>query len=79
MVDAREYLSYFRVAESRIRLKIKQIQSLQDRLRSISVPMDNEQVSHTRNVEIMAETISIIVDMQKRNRSTDKRNTSTKA
>ena len=65
MVDAREYLSYFRVAESRIRLKIKQVQSLQDRLCSISVPMDNEQVSHTRNVEILAETISIIVDMQK--------------
>ena len=65
MIDAREYLDYFRIAESRIRLKIKQIKSLQDRLCSISVSMDNEQVSHARNVEIMAETISVIVDMQK--------------
>ena len=65
MVNAREYLGYFRVAESRIELKIKQIQSLQDRLCCISIPMDKEQVSHTKSVEIMAETIAMIVDMQK--------------
>ena len=65
MIDAREYLQYFKVAESRIELKIKQIRSLQDRLSSLSAPMDKEQISHTRNVAIMADTIAVIVDMQK--------------
>ena len=65
MVDAREYLSYFRVAESRIRLKIKQIQSLQDRLLTLSSSLDQEHVTHTKNVTLMAETVAIITDMQR--------------
>ena len=65
MTDAKDYLQYFRTAEARIDLKIRQLESLQDRLCSISAPMDKEQVSHTRNVDIMADTVAMIVDIQK--------------
>ena len=65
MIDAREYLNYFRIAESRIELKAKQIQSLQDRLQSLSPALDQEHVSHTKNVTIMADTIAIITDIQR--------------
>ena len=65
MIDAREYLNYFRVAESRIRLKIKQIKSLQDRLLILSPSLDQEHVTHTKNVTIMADTVAIITDMQR--------------
>lgn len=65
MIDAREYLNYFRIAESRIELKAKQIQSLQDRLLSLSPALDQEHVSHTKNVAVMADTIAIITDIQR--------------
>ena len=65
MIDAREYLSYFRIAESRIELKAKHIQSLQDRLLSLSPVLDQEHVSHTKNVAVMADTIAIITDIQR--------------
>ncbi len=64
MTDAREYLESFKKTEERIRLKARQIRELQDRLMCLSAPMENEQVSHTRNVAIMAETVAMIVDMQ---------------
>ena len=64
MIDAREYLNYFRIAESRIGLKIKQLRSLQDHLLTLSPSLDQEHVSHTKNVTIMADTIAIITDMQ---------------
>ena len=62
MIDAREYLHSFRIADSKIQLKIQQVQKLNDRLLSLTAPMDKEQVSHTKNVGIMAETIATIVD-----------------
>ena len=65
MIDAREYLNYFRIAESRIELKISQMQSLQDRLLSLSPTLDQEHVSHAKNVTVMADTIAIITDMQR--------------
>ena len=65
MTDAREYLMYFKKAEAIIELKVKQLQNLQDRLSCISAPLEKEQVSHTRNVAILADTIAMIVDMQK--------------
>ena len=57
MTDARKYLESFRIQESRIQLKTEQVQSLQERLTSITAPMDKEQVSHTKNVGIMADTV----------------------
>lgn len=47
MIDAREYLHSFRIADSKIQLKIQQVQKLNDRLLSLTAPMDKEQVSHT--------------------------------
>ena len=64
MVDAREYLAYFRIADSKIDLKLKQIRSLEERLCNISPHTDSEQVAHTRNDSIMAETVAVIVDIQ---------------
>ena len=65
MSDAREYLMYFKKVEAIIELKVKQLHNLQDRLSCISAPLEKEQVSHTRNVAILADTIAMIVDMQK--------------
>ena len=65
MINARKYLESFRTDESRIELKLKQIQYLQDRLYSVSTFVVDEQVSHTRNVSVMADTMATIVDMQK--------------
>ena len=65
MIDARDYLNSFRIADSKIQLKSQQMQKLRERLLSLSAPMDKEQVSHTPNVGIMAETIATIVDKQK--------------
>lgn len=64
MIDARDYLNYFRNAEARIDVKLKQIQGLRERLQSLSCSPDQELVSHSRNVTTMAETISMIIDMQ---------------
>lgn len=65
MIEARKYLRSFREKESRIQIKLEQIQRLKDRLLSTSAPMDKEQVSHTTNVAVMADTIAMVVDMQK--------------
>lgn len=65
MIDAREYLKSFQYNDARIRLKAKQLQALRDRLMSISVPINKEQVSHTENISVMSETVSLIVDMEK--------------
>ena len=65
MIDARDYLSYFRTAEARLNLKIKRQQELRERLESVSAPLVQEQVSHTPNITTMAETISMIIDMQR--------------
>lgn len=65
MMDAKEYLKSFREADERIQLKIRQVKDLQERLTSISVPMDKEAVSHTPNVEIMADTVALILDLQR--------------
>lgn len=64
-VNALEYLKSFRLAESRIQLKTRQVKDLQDRLLCISAPMDKEVVSHTPSVGVMADTIAMIVDLQK--------------
>ena len=65
MVDAREYLTYIKLTESRIDLKLKQIQTLEERLQNISPHMDSEYVSHTRNNDIMGDTVAVIIDIQK--------------
>ena len=65
MIDAQEYLTSIQQAGQRIELKIQQVKSLREQLQSISAPLDKEQVSHTRNVAVMSDTIATIVDMEK--------------
>ena len=65
MIDAQEYLTSIQQAGQRIELKIQQVKSLREQLQSISGPLDKEQVSHTRNVAVMSDTIATIVDMEK--------------
>lgn len=65
MTDVREYLKSFRREEAKLALKVRQLESLRERLISLSVSTDKEQVSHTKNVSMMSETIARIVDMEK--------------
>lgn len=63
-MNAREYLESFKMIEDRLQVKSEQVQKLEERLTSITVPLDKEQVSHTKNVAVMADTVAEIVDMQ---------------
>ena len=65
MIDAHSYLMSIQECQQRIDLKVQQVQDLRAQIESISAPLDKEQVSHTRNVAVMADTIATIVDMQK--------------
>ena len=78
MTNAREYLKSFREEEAKISLKVRQLQTLRDQLTSISVSMDKEQVSHTKNVSVMSETIARIVDLEQEIRQMDERLTESK-
>ena len=78
MIDARQYLRSFRTKESQIQLKLEQIQRLKDRLLSTSASMDKEQVSHTKNVSAMQDTMAMVLDIEEeiselRNRLTKRR------
>lgn len=64
-MNAREYLERFPTIEARIKLKNKQIAQLHESLLSFSVPTDKEQVSHTKNVDVMSQTITRIFDMER--------------
>ncbi len=64
MTDAQVYLKSIGDAEARIELKTRQLQNLRDRMLCLSAPMDKEQVSHTKNVGVMADTIALILDME---------------
>ena len=64
MIDARTYLESFRPAESRLQLKIRQLNGIRERVLSITAPLGKELVSHTPNVGIMADTVAMIIDME---------------
>ena len=64
MIDARTYLESFRPAESRLQLKIRQLNGIRERVLSITAPSGKEFVSHTPNVGIMADTVAMIIDME---------------
>lgn len=65
MIEAKKYLKSFKARENKISLKIERVKALRNKLTSLSVPMDKEQVSHTKNVSIMADTIAKIADIEK--------------
>ena len=65
MVNARLYLEKIADAGARIRLNQERAQRLHESLLSLSAPMDKEQVSHTKNVTLMQDTIARIIDMER--------------
>ena len=65
MIDAQVYLASIRAMGIRLQTKIQQVQRLRDSLRSITVALDQELVSHTKNVDAMADTIAMMIDIEK--------------
>ena len=65
MTDAREFLESIRKTELRLQMRQRQLQAMRDRLLCITPAMDQELVSHTRNVGAMADSIAMILDMEK--------------
>ena len=63
-MTAREYLQTILDAGKRIQIKQDEVKRLHESLTSLSISTDKEQVSHTRNVSLMSDTISRIVDME---------------
>lgn len=61
MIEAKKYLKSFKTRENKIALKIARVKALRDKPTSLSVPMDKEQVSHTKNVSIMADNLDVIL------------------
>lgn len=64
MINALDYLQSFKASEQRIQLKIQQVQRLREQLTSISAPMNQEQITHTKNVGVMADTVAAIIDIE---------------
>ena len=54
MIDAREYLHSFRIADSKIQLKIQQVQKLNDRLLSLTAPIQ----SSIRKMKLIGKTVN---------------------
>lgn len=65
MIDAREYLESIRESELRLQMRQRQLQTMKDRLLCITPAMEQELVTHTRNVGRMTDSIAMILDMEK--------------
>ena len=65
MIDAQVYLASIRAMGIRLQTKIQQVQRLRDSLRSITAALDQELVSHTKSVGAMADTIAMMIDIEK--------------
>jgi len=63
-MEPRAYLLSVREMEERIHLKQDQVRRLNESLQAFSAPMDQEVVSHTRKVDVMAEAIARIADLK---------------
>ena len=61
MMMAFDYLDSLRTIEIRIQIKTRQAQHLRDTMSSITAPMDKEQVSHTKNVSAMQDTMAMVL------------------
>lgn len=64
-MNAREYLESIQEDSERIQIKQEQVRHLHESLTTLSAPMDKEQVSHTKNVTVLADTVAQIIDMEK--------------
>ncbi len=65
MIDAQVYLASIRAMGIRLQTKIQQVQRLRDSLRSITAALEQETVSHTKSVSAMADTIAMMIDIEK--------------
>lgn len=65
MIDAQVYLASIRAMGIRLQTKIQQVQRLRDSLQSITASLDQEFVSHTKSVGAMADTIAMMIDIEK--------------
>lgn len=63
-MNARKYLESIRDVSERIKINQERVQRLHESLTSLSAPMDKEQVSHTKNVDVMGQTIARIIDLE---------------
>ena len=64
MMMAFDYLDSLRTIEIRIQIKTRQAQHLRDTMSNITAPMDKEQVSHTKNVSAMQDTMAMVLDIE---------------
>ena len=64
MMKAFDYLDSLRTIEIRIQIKTRQAQHLRDTMSSITAPLDKEQVSHTKNVSAMQDTMAMVLDLE---------------
>lgn len=64
MMKAFDYLDSLRTIEIRIQIKTRQAQHLRDTMSNITAPMDKEQVSHTKNVSAMQDTMAMVLDLE---------------
>lgn len=64
MMKAFDYLDSLRTIEIRIQIKTRQARHLRDTMSNITAPMDKEQVSHTKNVSAMQDTMAMVLDLE---------------
>lgn len=64
MMKAFDYLDSLRTIEIRIQIKTRQARHLRDTMSNITAPMDMEQVSHTKNVSAMQDTMAMVLDLE---------------
>ena len=64
MMKAFDFLDSIRTMEFRIQIKTRQAQHLRDTMSNITAPMDKEQVSHTKNVSALQDTMAMVLDIE---------------
>ena len=64
MMKAFDFLDSIRTMEIRIQIKTRQAQHLRDTMSNITAPMDKEQVSHTKNVSALQDTMAMVLDIE---------------
>ena len=64
MIEAREFLESVSTMETKIQMKTRQVQHMRDTLTNTTSPMDRELVTHTKNVDVMGNTVAMIIDTE---------------
>lgn len=64
-MTAKEYFDRMDELNRQIRLKLQRASFLRETLKNVTPVMESEQVSHTRNMHLMTDKISAIVDTER--------------